>query len=165
MILHHFCWRSSKIRYVDQKPLIFDQRIRKYPKHSQKYPKFLRFLGTPVALSGPLCESLLSGLSLELPVESCCALLRIVDLYGYGLATCRVGAQSGLGPGPGWGPYGSSWTGLGDSVRFPSTFRRDIWTNFARFGSQTYFLMKFIHDSASFLLEKLKNHIIFDQKP
>ena len=21
----------------------------------------------------------------------------------------RVGAQSGLGPGPGWGPYGSIW--------------------------------------------------------
>ena len=51
----------------------------------------------------------------------------------------RVGAQSGLGPGPGWGPngplwahmrslwahmgpYGSSWTGLGRSghVQFPT---------------------------------------------
>ena len=52
----------------------------------------------------------------------------------------RVGAQSGLGPGPGWGPYGpiwalmgpymgpygSSWTGLGRfrklSVNFRKTF-------------------------------------------
>ena len=25
----------------------------------------------------------------------------------------RVGAQSGLGPGPGWGPYGPIWTLMG----------------------------------------------------
>ena len=35
------------------------------------------------------------------------------------------------------GPYGSSWTGLGRlcklSVNFPSTFRKTIWTNLARF--------------------------------
>ena len=78
--------------------------------------------------------------------------------------------QSGLGPGPGWGPYGPIWALMGlpgqvlevleDSVRFPSTFRRDIWTNLARFGSKTNFLMKFLDDSASFLLEKLKNHVI-----
>ena len=91
----------------------------------------------------------------------------------------RVGARSGLGPiwahiwahmgpygpiyGPIWahvGPYGSSWTGLGKSVNFPSTFRRDFRTNFARFGSKTKILMKFLNDSASFLLEKLKNHVI-----
>ena len=65
--------------------------------------------------------------------------------------------------GPMWahmGPYGSSWTGLGDSVNFPSTFRRDFWTNFVRFRSKTKFLMKFLDDSTSFLLEKLKNHVI-----
>ena len=86
----------------------------------------------------------------------------------------RVGAQSGLGPGPGWGPYGpiygpmwahvgpygSSWTGLGEGVNFPSTFRKTIWTNLARFGSKTHFLIKFLDDSALLLLEKLKNHII-----
>ena len=83
-------------------------------------------------------------------------------------------AQAGLGPGPGWGPYGplwahiwahmwahmgpygSSWAGLGSSVRFPS----DFWTNFARFGSKNWILMKFLNDSVSFLLEKLKNHDI-----
>ena len=38
-------------------------------------------------------------------------------LYGPG----RVGAQSGLGPGPGWalmGPYGPARTGLGGLGRF-----------------------------------------------
>ena len=102
---------------------------------------------------------------------------------GSGLGPFRVGARSGLGPiwalmgpymgpyGPLWahiwahiwahvGPYGSSWTGLGKSVNFPSTFRTTIWTNFACFGSKTEFLMKLLDDSASFLLEKLKNHII-----
>ena len=66
--------------------------------------------------------------------------------------------------GPMWahmGPYGSSWTGLGKSVNFPSTFRKTIWTNLARLGSKTNFLMKFLNDSASFLLEKLKNHVIW----
>ena len=55
---------------------------------------------------------------------------------GPGWGPVRFGAQSGLGPGPGWvpygplygplwahtlahmGPYGSSWTGLEDSVNF-----------------------------------------------
>ena len=66
--------------------------------------------------------------------------------------------------GPIWahvGPYGPSWTGLGEGVNFPSTFRKTIWTNLARFGSKTDFLMKCLDDSASYLLEKLKNHVIF----
>ena len=57
------------------------------------------------------------------------------------MARARVGAQSGLGPGPGWGPYGplwalmgpygSSWTGpdmtkSGLSVEF-DTFRVQKW--------------------------------------
>ena len=58
------------------------------------------------------------------------------------------------------GSYGSSWTGLGSSVNFPSTFRRDFWTNFACFGSKNGIFMKFLYDSASFLLEKLKKHVI-----
>ena len=83
--------------------------------------------------------------------------------------TGRVFAQ---GPRPGWGPvrvgahmgpYGPIWVLLDRSwkfrklsVRFPS----DFWTNFARFGSKNWILMKFLNDSVSFLLEKLKNHDI-----
>ena len=83
-------------------------------------------------------------------------------------AWARAGPiRAHMGPcGPMWahmGPYGSSWTGLGEGVNFPSTFRRDIWTNLLRLGSKTHFLMKFLDDSASFLLEKLKTHI--NQKP
>ena len=84
------------------------------------------------------------------------------------------GVRPGWG-GPGWGPYGpmwalmgpygSSWTGLGKSVNFPSTFRKTIWTNFACFGSENGILMKFLDDSASFLLEKLKNHVILTKNP
>ena len=33
----------------------------------------------------------------------------IVQWYIFQLARARVGAQSGLGPGPGWGPYGPIW--------------------------------------------------------
>ena len=67
--------------------------------------------------------------------------------------------------GPYMGPYGSSWTGLGKSVNFPSTFRSDFWTNFARFGSKNNISMKYLNDSASFLLEKLKNHVILTKNP
>ena len=80
-------------------------------------------------------------------------------------------------PGPGWGPYGPIWAHMGPymgpyrplwvlldrSWKIPYTFRRDFWTNFAGFGSKTCFLMKFLNDSASFLLEKLKNHVILTQ--
>ena len=81
--------------------------------------------------------------------------VRVGPCPGWG--PVRVGALSGLEPI--WahmGPYGSSWAGLGSSVRFPS----DFWTNFARFGSKNWILMKFLNDSVSFLLEKLKNHDI-----
>ena len=70
----------------------------------------------------------------------------------------------------GWGPYGPLWVLLDRSwkfrklsVRFPSTFRTTIWTNFIHFGSRNCILMKFLDDSASFLLEKLKNHVILTQ--
>ena len=36
MILHHFCWRSWKIKLFWPKTLIFDQKFRKYPKKSPK---------------------------------------------------------------------------------------------------------------------------------
>ena len=70
-----------------------------------------------------------------------------------------------MGPykGPYMGPYGSSWTGRGEGVNFPSTFRKTIWTNLIRFGSKINFLIKFLNDSASFLLEKLKNQVILIQ--
>ena len=98
----------------------------------------------------------------------------------------KAAAPLFLGPSPGWGPvrvgahmdpygplwahmgpYGSSWTGLGKSVNFPSTFRRDFRTNFARFGSKTKILIRFLNDYASFLLlpEKLKNHFMFTKNP
>ena len=79
-----------------------------------------------------------------------------------------VGARSGLGSI--WalmGPYGPMWALMGPpgqvlekASTFRLTFRRDFWTNFARFGSKTKFFMKFLDDSASFLLEKLKKHVI-----
>ena len=34
-------------------------------------------------------------------------------LHSQTLARARVGAQSGLGPGPGWGPYGPIWALMG----------------------------------------------------
>ena len=62
-----------------------------------------------------------------------------------------------MGPcGPLWVLLDRSWKKRQLSVHFPY----DIWTNFARFGSRNCILMKFINDSASFLLEKLKNHVI-----
>merc|ERR1711924_126835 len=100
-------------------------------------------------------------------------------------------ARAGLGPSPGWGPvrvgalmgpyvspYGPMWAHMGPSgplwvlldrswrfrklsVNFPC----DICTNFARFGSRNSILMKFLNDSASFLLEKLKNHVILTKNP
>ena len=85
----------------------------------------------------------------------------------------RVGAHMGpYGPlwvhiwahmGPYMSPCGPFWVLLDrswDSVNFPSTFRKTIWTNFARFGSKNCILMEFLNDSGSFLLEKLKNHFI-----
>ena len=94
-----------------------------------------------------------------------------------GWGPLRVGAHMGsYGPiyGPIWafmgpymGPYGPIWVLLDRSwkfrqlsvqisVRFPS----DFWTNFARFGTKNGILMKFLNDCASFLLEKLKKHVI-----
>ena len=65
--------------------------------------------------------------------------------------------------GPIWalmGPYGSSWIGLGRLRKLSVNFPLDFWTNFARFGFKTEFLMEFLDDSASFLLEKLKDYVI-----
>ena len=47
--------------------------------------------------------------------------------------------------GPGPGPYGPIWVHISD-----------CWSNFARFGSKTDFLRKFLNDSAWFCVEKLE---------
>ena len=46
----------------------------------------------------------------------------------------RVGAQSGLGPGPGWGPYGPIWVLLDRSWQVRTYPISDCWSNFACFG-------------------------------
>ena len=87
--------------------------------------------------------------------------------YGpiYGPLWAHIWAQMGT-YGPMWahmGPCGPLWVLLDRSWRFRQlsvNFPYDFWINFARFGSRNGILTKFIHDSASFLLEKLKNHII-----
>ena len=76
----------------------------------------------------------------------------------YGFLWAHIWAL--MGPyGPLWahmGPYGTSWIGLG-RLRKLSVRLLD---KFARFGSKTEFLMKYLNDSASFLPEKLTNHVI-----
>ena len=41
----------------------------------------------------------------------------------------------------------------------------DFWSNLARFGFKIRFLTKFLDDSAWFLLEKLKKHVILTKNP
>ena len=87
--------------------------------------------------------------------------------------------RAGLGPIPGWGPvrvgahmgpygpYGPIralmdwplWVLLDRSWQVRTCPISDFWLSFARFGSKTCFLIKFLNDSAWFLLEKLKKHI------
>ena len=59
MILHHFCWRSSKNTLFWPKTLIFDRKSRKYQKKSEKYPKFL---GIPRDPCGDPCGDHQQGL-------------------------------------------------------------------------------------------------------
>ena len=49
MILHHFCWRSSKITLFWPKILIFSQKSRKSPNNPRNFRKFL---GIPRDLCG-----------------------------------------------------------------------------------------------------------------
>ena len=56
---------------------------------------------------------------------------------------------------------GRLWTGLGRSGHDQIT---TCWSNLARFGSRNSILTNFIDDSASFLPEKPKNHIILTNK-
>ena len=96
----------------------------------------------------------------------------------------RVGAQSGLGPGPGWGPYGPLWAHIWANMGPYGPIYGPIWAHMGPYGTswiglgrlrklsvklldqfrtfrvQNLLLMKFLNDSASFLLEKLKNHVI-----
>ena len=49
---------------------------------------------------------------------------------------------------PSLGAFGTWWT----------CPRSGFWSNFACFGSKTYFLMQFLNDSAWFCMEKVKKH-------
>ena len=71
-----------------------------------------------------------------------------------------------------WSKYLSSWTGLGRSGHVQITTwqvrtwpNHDFCSNFACFGFKIRFLTKFYNESASFLPEKLKNHILLTQIP
>ena len=55
------------------------------------------------------------------------------------------------------GPYGAHMGPPGQVLAGPIS---DFWSNFACFGTKTKFLTKFLDDSAWFLLEKLKKHVI-----
>ena len=47
----------------------------------------------------------------------------------------------------------------GQVLEKASTFRKTIWTNLARFGSKSHFLMKFLDDSASFFGQETHEHV------
>ena len=51
-------------------------------------------------------------------------------------------------------------TGPGQALDFWTYSNEDFCLNFARFGSKNICLMKCLDDSAWFLLEKLKKHVI-----
>ena len=74
-----------------------------------------------------------------------------------------------MGPyGPIWahmGPYGPIWAHTDRSWQVRTCPISDFWSKFAHFGSKTCFLMKFLNDSASFLPEKHKNHVILTKHP
>ena len=55
------------------------------------------------------------------------------------------------------GPYGAHMGPPGQVRTWPN---QDFWSNLARFGSRNGILTKWHNDSASFLLEKLKNQVI-----
>ena len=74
-------------------------------------------------------------------------------------------------PSPGWGPvrvgahmgpYGAHMGPPGQVRTWPN---QDFWSNLVRFGSRNGILTKFHNDSASFLLEKLKNQVILTKNP
>ena len=87
------------------------------------------------------------------------------DLYGTlrGPRTSTAGGPRPRtkGPGPGWGPYGPLWVLLDRSWQVRTCPISDFWSNFACFGFRMRFLTKCLNDSAWFLLEKLKKHVIF----
>ena len=64
-----------------------------------------------------------------------------------------------------YGPiYGPRWALMGPPGQVLAGPISDFWSNFARFGSKNGILTKFVNDSASFLPEKLKNHVILTKK-
>ena len=76
-----------------------------------------------------------------------------------GLAYEALWPGPGLGPSPGWGPVrvGAHMGPPGQVRTWPN---QDFWSNLVRLGSRNGILTKWHHDSASFLLEKLKNYVI-----
>ena len=67
--------------------------------------------------------------------------------------------------GPIWAHVGPPGQVLEKASTFPQLSVETFGPISLKFGCKTKILTKFLNDSASFLLEKLKNHIIFDQKP
>ena len=88
-------------------------------------------------------------------------------LYCYAPLWALMGPY--IGPyGPMWalmGPYGPLWVLLDKSSQVRTCPISDSWSNFACFGSKNKFLTKFLDDSAWFLLEKLKKHVILTKNP
>ena len=60
------------------------------------------------------------------------------------------------------GPYGAHMGPPGQVRTWPN---QDFWSNLTRFGSRNGILTKWHNDSASFLLEKLKNQVILTKNP
>ena len=111
-----------------------------------------------------------SFITFAMLLESICAPWDILGALGMHFSALRtdsgakglpIGATHPSGLGPIWTLMGPPGQVLEDYVNFP----QDFWNNFARFGSKNGILTKWHNDSASFLLEKLKNHIILTKNP
>ena len=90
MILHHFCWRNSKIKLFWPKTLIFDPKSRKYHKNQKKYCFFWVFLdlGSNIKVFNQ------NNLIFELLRQKWC---RIIMLFRqntiFGPETCQIGPK------------------------------------------------------------------------
>ena len=126
MILHHFCWRSSKITLFWPKTLIFDHKSRTYPKKSGNSRKFLGIFGI-FRVYGPIWA----------PYGPIWALM---DPYGplwahkgpYGSIRAHMGPY-----GAHMGPYTRKIPKIPRNFReFPDFFGyvRDLWSNIKVFG-------------------------------
>ena len=118
-----FAGEAQKTRYFDQKPKYLTQ----HPKNTSKIPKIINVLNCPpcnhVASLGTsavhdhilimhvpeIITEACRGRQSEASIKDGKDLKRSVENHLQTKARARVGAQSGLGPGPGWGPYGPIW--------------------------------------------------------